>query len=170
MNDSGNNNDSVNSNSNSNSNGNGNRAGSGNNIVIVGGGFAGTTLARSLERRLPAGHYVVPARYAPPIAPFAVTQAHTLAHNPAARIAQRPTRAFAHVSKGVMATTGHLNGVAQVGGVRFTRTSEVDADAALPPTHPAHPMHPVLASTSSAASVSPSLSQVQPQLRLQPQT
>ena len=29
------------------------------NIVIVGGGFAGTTLARALERRLPAGHRVV---------------------------------------------------------------------------------------------------------------
>ena len=30
-----------------------------NNIVIVGGGFAGTTLARELERRLPASHRVV---------------------------------------------------------------------------------------------------------------
>jgi NADH:ubiquinone reductase (H+-translocating) len=30
-----------------------------NNIVIVGGGFAGTSLARALERRLPAGHRVV---------------------------------------------------------------------------------------------------------------
>src|SRR5688572_33253811 len=29
------------------------------NIVIVGGGFAGTTLARALERALPAGHRVV---------------------------------------------------------------------------------------------------------------
>jgi NADH dehydrogenase len=29
------------------------------NIVIVGGGFAGTTLARALQRRLPAGHTVV---------------------------------------------------------------------------------------------------------------
>jgi NADH dehydrogenase len=29
------------------------------NIVIVGGGFAGTTLAGALERRLPAGHRVV---------------------------------------------------------------------------------------------------------------
>ena len=28
-------------------------------VVIVGGGFAGTTLARALERRLPAGHRVV---------------------------------------------------------------------------------------------------------------
>ena len=26
------------------------------NIVIIGGGFAGTTLARALERDLPAGH------------------------------------------------------------------------------------------------------------------
>jgi NADH:ubiquinone reductase (H+-translocating) len=29
------------------------------NTVIVGGGFAGTTLARTLERRLPSGHRVV---------------------------------------------------------------------------------------------------------------
>ena len=29
------------------------------NIVIVGGGFAGTTLARALEEQLPAGHRVV---------------------------------------------------------------------------------------------------------------
>ena len=29
------------------------------NIVIVGGGFAGTTLARALERRVPTGHHVV---------------------------------------------------------------------------------------------------------------
>jgi len=29
------------------------------NIVIVGGGFAGTTLAGALERRLPPGHRVV---------------------------------------------------------------------------------------------------------------
>ena len=195
----------------------GNRAGYGKNIVIVGSGFVGTTLARSFERRLPAGHPIVPARYALPTAQFAVaqadTQAPTLAHNLAARIAQRPTRAFAHVSKGMMATTGHLKGVAQVGRLRlsglpawllwrgydlllmptfgrkvriwvewtwgmffaadithlrFTRTSEVDADAVLPPTYPARPMHPVLVSTSSAASVSPPLSQVQ--LQRQPQT
>jgi NADH dehydrogenase len=29
------------------------------NIVIVGGGFAGTTAATALERRLPAGHRVI---------------------------------------------------------------------------------------------------------------
>ena len=63
---------------------------------------------------------VVPTSYAPPTAQFAVAQAHALAYNLAERIAQRPTRAFAHVSKGMMATTGHLKGVAQVAGLRLT--------------------------------------------------
>ena len=54
---------------------------------------------------------------APPTAQFAVAQAQALAHNLLARIADRPTRAFGHVSKGAMATTGHLKGVAQVFGV-----------------------------------------------------
>ena len=56
---------------------------------------------------------------APPTAQFAVAQAHTLAHNLIEHIAGRATRAFAHESKGMMATTGHLKGVAQVGGLRL---------------------------------------------------
>jgi NADH dehydrogenase len=62
----------------------------------------------------------VPTSYAPPTAQFAVAQAHTLAHNLAEHIAHRPTRAFAHVSRGTMATTGHLKGVAQVAGLRLS--------------------------------------------------
>jgi NADH:ubiquinone reductase (H+-translocating) len=71
-------------------------------------------------RRAPHPGPVVPTSYAPPTAQFAVAQAHTLAHNLVERIAQRPTRAFAHVSKGMMATTGHLKGVAQVAGLRLS--------------------------------------------------
>ena len=58
--------------------------------------------------------------YAPPTAQFAVAQARTLAHNIVARIGGRPTRRFAHVSRGAMATTGHLRGVAQVFGLRLS--------------------------------------------------
>lgn len=57
--------------------------------------------------------------FAPPTAQFAVAQAHVLAHNLAQVIAGRPTRAFAHRSRGMMATTGHLKGVAQIGRLRF---------------------------------------------------
>lgn len=56
----------------------------------------------------------------PPTAQFAVAQARALAANLAARIAGRPTRAFAYVSKGMMATVGHMNGVAQVFGLRVS--------------------------------------------------
>lgn len=59
----------------------------------------------------------LPLRYAPPTAQFAVAEAKTLAHNLLAHLAGRPTRRFAHVSKGMMATTGHLKGVAQLAGV-----------------------------------------------------
>lgn len=60
------------------------------------------------------------ASFAPPTAQFAVAQAQALAHNLIARIEARPTRPFAHVSRGAMATTGHLKGVAQVGALRLS--------------------------------------------------
>lgn len=56
---------------------------------------------------------------APPTAQFAVAEAKLLADNIVRQLAGRPTRAFVHVSKGMMATTGHLKGVAQVGGFAF---------------------------------------------------
>lgn len=62
----------------------------------------------------------VPVAYAPPTAQFAVAEAQALAHNLLACIAGRPTTPFAHVSKGQMATTGHLKGVAQVAGLRLS--------------------------------------------------
>jgi NADH dehydrogenase len=58
--------------------------------------------------------------YAPPTAQFAVAEANALADNIVAAIAGRPTRAFAHASKGMMATTGHLKGVAELLGIRLT--------------------------------------------------
>lgn len=59
------------------------------------------------------------ASFAPPTAQFAVAQAKALAGNLVATLAGRPTLAFAHVSKGTMATTGHLKGVAQLFGLRL---------------------------------------------------
>ncbi|HEY9064946.1 MAG TPA: NAD(P)/FAD-dependent oxidoreductase [Burkholderiaceae bacterium] len=58
--------------------------------------------------------------FAPPTAQFAVAEAKLLAENIAASLRGQPTRAFAHVSKGMMATTGHLKGVAQLFGLRLS--------------------------------------------------
>lgn len=57
--------------------------------------------------------------FAPPTAQFAVAEARVLARNLAGYIAGWPTREFSHVSKGMMATTGHLKGVAQLFGFRL---------------------------------------------------
>ncbi len=58
--------------------------------------------------------------FSPPTAQFAVAEARQLAANLAARLAGRPTRPFAYESKGMMATTGHMRGVAQVFGLRLS--------------------------------------------------
>jgi NADH:ubiquinone reductase (H+-translocating) len=58
--------------------------------------------------------------YAPPTAQFAVAEARALADNIAAAIAGRATAPFSHRSRGMMATTGHLKGVAQVFGLRLS--------------------------------------------------
>ena len=57
--------------------------------------------------------------FAPPTAQFAVAEGRALARNIVSTIAGQPTRAFGHVSKGMMATTGHLKGVAQLFGLRL---------------------------------------------------
>jgi NADH dehydrogenase len=57
---------------------------------------------------------------APPTAQFAVAEANALAKNVVANIAGRSTQPFRYVSKGSMATTGHLKGVAELLGVRLT--------------------------------------------------
>ncbi len=55
-----------------------------------------------------------------PTAQFAVAQAEQLARNLVVHIEGRATRAFSHRSKGMMATTGHHKGVAQLLGVYLT--------------------------------------------------
>jgi NADH dehydrogenase len=61
----------------------------------------------------------LPVTFAPPTAQFAVAEARALAHNLLASLAGRPTRPFAFTARGMMATTGHLKGVAQVAGVQL---------------------------------------------------
>jgi NADH dehydrogenase len=56
----------------------------------------------------------------PPTAQFAVAQARVLADNLLAGLQDRPTHAFRHESRGMMATTGHLRGVAQVFRLRLS--------------------------------------------------
>jgi len=58
--------------------------------------------------------------FAPPTAQFAVAEAKHLARNLAARSDGKATRPFAHRSRGMMATVGHLKGVAQIFGVRMS--------------------------------------------------
>jgi NADH:quinone reductase (non-electrogenic) len=53
---------------------------------------------------------------APPTAQFAIAEARLLARNIVDTLAGRSTQAFGHASKGMMATTGHLKGVAQAFG------------------------------------------------------
>ena len=55
-------------------------------------------------------------RLSAPTAQFAVRQARHLAANLLAQLAGRPTQPFAHRSRGMMASIGHLKGVAEVGG------------------------------------------------------
>lgn len=70
--------------------------------------------------RVPNADAPADAAYAPPTAQFAVAQARTLAANLVAHLAGREPRAFTHRSRGMMATTGHLKGVAQIGRLRFS--------------------------------------------------
>jgi NADH dehydrogenase len=55
--------------------------------------------------------------YAPPTAQFAVQEAKQLARNILSKISSGRTRAFSHRSRGMMASIGHLKGVAEVFGV-----------------------------------------------------
>ncbi|MBT2324657.1 NAD(P)/FAD-dependent oxidoreductase [Variovorax paradoxus] len=64
-------------------------------------------------------HNGMTQRFAPPTAQFAVAQARALARNIVANIEGRATQPFCHTSRGMMATTGHLKGVASVFGLRL---------------------------------------------------
>jgi NADH dehydrogenase len=59
-------------------------------------------------------------KMSPPTAQFAVRQARHLADNLLASLAMRPTQAFSYRCRGMMASIGHLKGVAEVGGVPLT--------------------------------------------------
>ena len=56
----------------------------------------------------------------PPTAQFAVRQAQVLAGNLVALLASQPLQNFGHRSQGMMASIGHLKGVAEVAGVPLT--------------------------------------------------
>jgi NADH dehydrogenase len=56
-------------------------------------------------------------QHAPPTAQFAIAEARHLAANLASRCLGRPTRAFRYRARGMMATVGHLKGVASIFGV-----------------------------------------------------
>jgi len=56
----------------------------------------------------------------PPTAQFAVRQAQHLAGNLLARTRGEASRPFSHRSRGMMASIGHLKGVAEVGGLALT--------------------------------------------------
>jgi NADH dehydrogenase len=71
--------------------------------------------ARRLRRRRAADGQI-----SAPTAQFAIAQAEHMARNQVAHNEGGPTRAFSHRSRGMMATTGHHKGVAQVLGVRLT--------------------------------------------------
>jgi NADH dehydrogenase len=58
--------------------------------------------------------------FVPPTAQGAVAQAQALARNLVAARAGLPTQRFRYRSRGMMATTGHLKGVAQLGRIRLT--------------------------------------------------
>ena len=60
------------------------------------------------------------ASVAPPTAQFAVREGAQLAANVLRRIAGTPTRPFRYKARGMLATIGKLNGVAEVFGVRFS--------------------------------------------------
>jgi NADH dehydrogenase len=58
-------------------------------------------------------------KYSPPTAQFAVAQAHQLAVNIARRIQGQATVPFSYRVKGMIATIGHMKGVAQLFGINL---------------------------------------------------
>jgi len=58
--------------------------------------------------------------FAPPTAQFAIAEAKHLARNIVARHEGRPTQPFMYRARGMMATVGHLKGVATIFGLRLS--------------------------------------------------
>ncbi|MCO4879685.1 NAD(P)/FAD-dependent oxidoreductase [Paraburkholderia caribensis] len=65
-------------------------------------------------------HNAATGQPSPPTAQHAVAQAHQLAENLVRRLAGKETHAFSFVAKGMMATIGHMKGVASIYGIRLT--------------------------------------------------
>jgi NADH dehydrogenase len=59
-------------------------------------------------------------KLSPPTAQYAVRQARHLANNLLASLAQQTTQPFSYKCRGMMASIGHLKGVAEVAGVPLT--------------------------------------------------
>ena len=59
-------------------------------------------------------------KVSPTTAQFAIAQANHLAENLIATLNHAPTRPFSYRAKGIMASTGHLDGVAEVGGLQVS--------------------------------------------------
>jgi NADH dehydrogenase len=57
---------------------------------------------------------------APPTAQFAIAEARHLAKNLVARCLGRATQPFTYTARGMMATVGHLKGVAKIFGIRLS--------------------------------------------------
>jgi NADH dehydrogenase len=57
---------------------------------------------------------------APPTAQFAIAEAKHLARNIVAKARGRPTQPFMYRARGMMATVGHLKGVAKIFGIKLT--------------------------------------------------
>ena len=59
-------------------------------------------------------------KLSPPTAQFAVAQAEQLAANIMRAVSRQPTQPFSYKTKGMMATTGHMKGVAEVYGMKLS--------------------------------------------------
>lgn len=58
-------------------------------------------------------------KFSPPTAQFAVQEAKQLAVNIACQLSQKPTKPFNYKPRGMLATIGHLNGVAHLGTIKL---------------------------------------------------
>jgi NADH:ubiquinone reductase (H+-translocating) len=78
----------------------------------------------------------------PPTAQFVVAQAGQLAANLLATVQGKSTKPFHYRSCGMMATTGHLKGVAQVFGAQVAHLGRMDLGHVFPARHHAPALYP----------------------------